>query len=324
MPANVESMFYVGDMPWHREGTRLKNPPNTMTAIKRAGLNWEVEKTELYTAENSLIDNFFGIQRLDNNKILGIVKKEYQPLQNSEAFNFFDPLINSKFISYETAGSLGDGEIIWILAKIEQNDTFKVHNKDEIIKYLLLSNSHDGQSAVSIKFTPIRVVCQNTLNIALKEGDAIKIIHQAGMYSKLEETQLAMNNILNIFNGIEGTFNSMAKCKMPIDDAKKYFNSLYPIIYEKYITTESQYIKRLVNISAQEQLCANFETGYGIREYGLEETLWAAYNAVTQYIDHPLNYKLGDNKLVKRIWFGEGELIKKKAYRAAVGWLRAA
>jgi phage/plasmid-like protein (TIGR03299 family) len=324
MVANIETMFYVGDMPWHKEGIPLNEPPNTIAAINNAGLNWGVSKVNIYAEGAGLINDYYGIMRTDNAKVLGVVKKGYVPLQNSEAFNYFDPLINSKFIEYETAGALGEGEIIWILAKVKQNGTFNVNKNDEVNKYLLLSNSHDGQSAVSIKFTPIRVVCQNTLSIALNKGETTRIKHITNMPAKLEDAQVAIENICKIYSGIEELFNKMAAYKMTKDSVKEYFNRLYPVIDEKLVTTDSQFIKRNINISIQQQLLKNFNEGFGVKELGIGGTLWAAFNAVTQYIDHPLDYKLGNNKLLKRIWFGEGEIIKKKAYMTALDYIKAA
>jgi phage/plasmid-related protein TIGR03299 len=324
MPANVERMFYVGEMPWHRQGVQLKEPPDTITAIKNAGLNWGVSKVKIYTESRELIKGYYGIKRNDNNKIIGVVKKSYVPLQNFDAFSFFDPLLENKFIEYETAGSIGEGEIIWILAKIKDNGSFKVFKDDEINKYLLLSNSHDGQSAVSIKFTPIRVVCQNTLNIALDMGETTRIKHITNMYEKLEDTQIAVQNILSIYSNIEEKFKAMVSYKITEKKAKEYFNSLYPIKDERLVTTQDQADKRAMSIKIQNKLIKNFNEGFGVKEIGIGGTLWAAYNAVTQYIDHPVNYKLGDNKLLKRIWFGDGEVIKKKAYTKALSYIEAA
>lgn len=323
MPANVQSMFYVGKMPWHKEGKALKEPPDTITAIKTAGLDWSVKKVKFYSEYGAEIKNYYGIERSDTGKILGIVKNDYVPLQNTEAFDFFDPLISNKFFEYETAGALGDGEIIWILAKIKHNgSSFAVQNKDEIVKYLLLSNSHDGESAVNIKFTPIRVVCQNTLNIALEQGRTVNIKHLAGMYDKLDNIQQVIRNISLIYTHIEGCFNKMAKCRVDHNKVNTYFNLIYPI-EEKHDMTKEQLAETEKNIKIREHLMNNFENATGVKELNIGGTLWAAYNAVTQYIDHPDKYKLGDNKLLKRIWFGEGEAIKKKAYLSAVRFLSA-
>lgn len=324
MPANVESMFYVGDMPWHREGVPLKEPPSTIEAIKHAGLDWKVSKVNLFSGDQKRVDGYYGIKRNDTGDVLGIVKKGYTPLQNSEAFNFFDPFISNKFIEYETAGALGKGEIIWILAKIKVDPEIRVYGDDIVNKYLLLSNGHDGQSAVNIKFTPIRVVCQNTLNLALSQGETTSIRHITSIHQKLEDVNIAVENIIKIYSGAEKCFKSMVEYKIDDNRAKEYFNNLYPIIDEQKVRNEGQYKKREANIKIQHQLMVNFRESFGVKSLGIGGTLWAAYNAVTEYIDHPSVYKLGDNKLLKRIWFGEGENIKEKAYIEALQLIQAA
>lgn len=323
MPANVENMFYVGDIPWHREGVPLQEPPDTKTAIIAAGLNWRVDKVNLYAEGSGLVQNYYGIMRSDNHEVLGVVGKDYEPLQNVDAFKFFDPLVNKKIIEYETAGSLGKGEIIWVLAKLKENGEFKIKKDDTVRKYLLLSNSHDGNSAISVKFTPIRVVCQNTLTAALSEGETTRIKHITSMYRKLD-VQLLVENIMLVYQSIEGKFKEMAQHKMSRKKLNQYFNSIYPVIDIKDVKTVSQMDKREINIGIQNQLIRNFEEGFGVKELGIGGTLWAAYNAVTQHVDHPVNYKLGNNKLLKRIWFGDGEAIKKKAYVNALQFLKSA
>ncbi len=324
MPANVENMFYVGDMPWHREGISLHDPPDTKTAIEAAKLNWGVDKVKLYAEGGSMVQDYFGIMRSDNREVLGVVGKGYEPLQNTDAFKFFDPLVDKKLIEYETAGSLGKGEIIWILAKLKQNGEFKINKNDVVQKYLLLSNSHDGNSAVSVKFTPIRVVCQNTLAIALNEGETTRIKHITSMHTKLDDVQMMVEDIVLVYHSIEEKFKEMALHKISKPKLEQYFNGIYPIIDIKDVKTASQMAKRETNIGIHKKLIRNFEEGSGVKELGISGTLWAAYNAVTQYIDHPADYKLGDNKLLKRIWFGDGEAIKKKAYINALQYLKSA
>lgn len=320
MAANVESMFYVGKMPWHREGTELITPPDSITAIEQAGLDWEVSKTRLYTSDNVLVNDYYGIVRNDKKTVLGVVKAGYRPLQNREAFAFFDPLINNKFLEYETAGSIGMGEIVWILAKIKENPSFAVCDNDEIKKYLLLSNSHDGQSAVSVKFTPIRVVCQNTLNLALERDETTRIKHIASMHSQLNYLSAAVEDILRIYTGAEESFKAMYAHEMNEAEIRGYFDTLYPVIDGRYVKTESQYKTREKNMKTQ-QILMNLHDSELNGLLGIRGRLWAAYNAVTYYIDHPFDYRLGDNRLLKRIWFGEGEASKARAYTAALNLL---
>ena len=179
------SMFYVDRPPWHGLGRRLAEPATAEEAIQGAKLDWEVAKVPLYAAGNARmfpVDGKFGIVRKDkwdsdDCKVLGVVSQQYTPLQNREAFTFFDPIVgDGAAICYHTAGVLGDGQRIWILAKLP--DSITVRNGDISDKFLLLTNSHDGESAVQMKFTPIRVVCQNTLMMALGEGRTIRITHE--------------------------------------------------------------------------------------------------------------------------------------------------
>lgn len=313
MPANVESMFYVGETPWHKIGTHLSRPPDTKTAIIKAGLDWKVEKISLYDKEQRPIQNYYGIMRKDNKKVLGVVKKGYEPLQNIDAFQFFDPLINNKYIEYETAGSLEEGEVIWILARIKDNP-IAIKKADIVNKYLLLSNSHNGESAVSIKFTPIRVVCQNTLNIALSKGQAMRIKHLTSMKNRLTEVQEHLNNIFQIYHDIEQKFHMMAETRMDSESVNEYFNTVFPISEPVSNASKEWVAKREATLKVHNTLKQLYINGMGVKEYDIAGTLWAAYNAVTQFIDHPQTYRFNESKLLKRIWFGEGESIKKKAY----------
>ena len=169
MPANIDKMMWVGEKPWHGEGTKLENVATSAEAIEAAGLDWKVEKRGLYFAQTDgttqLIPGKYATVRTDNQVALGIVGKVYTPLQNKEAFSFFDSIVGVKEAMYHTAGSLGKGERVWILAKLP--GYIKVTEDDVVEKYLLLANSHDGSSAVEMLFTPVRVVCQNTLNLAI-------------------------------------------------------------------------------------------------------------------------------------------------------------
>ena len=158
----------------------------------------------------------------------------------------------------------------------------------------------------------------------LKPRETTKINHLPNMPDKLETVQIAIDNIVRIYTGIEKKLNQMAQCKLSKEKVNEYFDQLYPVPDLTADTTEVQYNKRNKNISIQQRLLQNFEEGMGVKEFGIGGTLWAAYNAVTHYVDHPKDYKLGDNKLLKRIWFGEGELIKKKAYTTALQYLESA
>lgn len=318
MPDNVESMFYKGEMPWHKQGIKLDNPPNSREAIVQAGLNWQVRKTRIYDEYNRAVPGFFATMRSDNQKILGVVKSGYTPMQNIDAFGFFDTLESVKFLQFETAGSIGNGEIVWILARIKEASVFCIHGDDSVIKYLLLSNSHDGNSSVSVKFTPIRVVCQNTLNLALEKGETTKLKHSMNIHSKLSDVNAAVSNILRLYSLADDSFKAMFNYKIKEKELRKYFSMIFPI---GDVKNGNQERKQKLNSTTQNNLFEIFESDNN-RYLGIDGTIWAAYNAITEYIDHPDEYKHGYNKLLKRIWFGEGAIIKEKAYLSALNLLK--
>lgn len=164
MTHQFESGFFVNQGAWHGLGTVLDNPPTTAQAITDAGLDWQVNEQPIYTQSQhglSPVTSHKSLVRSTDHQLLGIVSKQYQPLQNHDAFSWFDFLLHDGDVSLETAGSLKDGKRIWILAKINQSPIDILHD-DPVEPYLLLSNSHDATSAVWIQFTPIRVVCQNS------------------------------------------------------------------------------------------------------------------------------------------------------------------
>ena len=167
MPANVESMFSVREKPWHGLGTIVAEAPDSSAALELAGLDWTVTQKDIATADGGKIIPGFkaNVRELDD-KVLGIVTDRYKVVQNTEAFAFTDALLGEG-VRYETAGSLQGGRRIWLLAKLPQQ---YIINGDEITPYLVFMNSHDGSGSIKVAMTPIRVVCSNTLNLALTKA----------------------------------------------------------------------------------------------------------------------------------------------------------
>ena len=177
MAHQVEKMVFAGATPWHGLGTQIDGETSFWDAFQQAGLDWEVDTKPLFTADGEQVSHR-AAYRTSDDRILGIVGKRWTPLQNREAFEIFEPLVDSGEMAIHTAGSLRNGERIWVLCQLNQ-DNSEIVKGDEIAKFVLLSNGHDGKLAVHFGFTPIRVVCANTEALArdCKASKLIRVRH---------------------------------------------------------------------------------------------------------------------------------------------------
>lgn len=164
MSAEVETMFYTRQKPWHGLGTMVTEAPDSKSALELAGLNWTVIQKPIKTQDGLLIPGFKANMRNTDNQVLGVVTDRYKVVQNQDAFAFTDKLLGEG-VTYETAGSLREGHRTWLLAKLPQR---YIISGDEMTPYLVFMNSHDGTGAIKAAMTPIRVVCMNTLLYADK------------------------------------------------------------------------------------------------------------------------------------------------------------
>jgi len=186
MAANVESMFYVREKPWHGLGTMVAEAPASIDALVLAGLDWRVVQQDVYTEDGNLISGFKVNLRDTDDAQLGIVSDRYKVVQNEDAFQFTDDLLGEGVV-YETAGSLQGGKKVWMLAKMPHR---YIISGDEITPYLVIMNSHDGSSGIKVAMTPIRVVCQNTLNLALNSAKRVWTTkHTENVMSRVHEAR---------------------------------------------------------------------------------------------------------------------------------------
>lgn len=184
MSANVETMFSVRTAPWHGLGEVIAEAPNFETAIELAGLNWNVYQTDLLTDSGLPIPGFKANIRDMDDKVLGVVTDRYKVVQNQEAFQFTEELLG-KGVRYETAGSLQEGKKTWILAKLPNE---YIIGEEQISPYLVFFNSHDGSGSIRCAITPIRVVCQNTLNLALSTAKrSWSAVHTQSIANRMQE-----------------------------------------------------------------------------------------------------------------------------------------
>jgi phage/plasmid-like protein (TIGR03299 family) len=307
------SMFYVNEVPWHGLGTKLNGPATAQEAIQAAQLDWPVIKLPLFAGSKHIpVPDRYAVVRKTGNlttksdPVLGVVGKDYTPLQNRDAFRFFDPIVGQNAAIYHTAGALGQGERVWILAKLPGH--IRVVGDDISEKYLLLSNGHDGKSSVQVKFTPVRVVCQNTLTLALDEGKAIRVVHHADIHRKLERAHQMLGLIHARFSDMEQAFQQMTRVKMNTNRLADYLSAVYPPVKEP---DRMELVQRDRNWSEY-----FYDQGRGNRMPGVTGTLWAAFNGVTEWQDHRKSRQSENQRLVSS-WFGGAFQTKARAFAIA-------
>jgi phage/plasmid-like protein (TIGR03299 family) len=317
----VESMFSAGDAPWHRLGVRVEHELTSREAIETAGLSWRVRTAPLVatTAEDgrglahsdgAAVDGYRAVLRETDRHVLGVVGKRYCPIQNSDAFTFFDEVVGAGQAVYHTAGSLEGGKRIWILAKMKGE--VRIGHDDVIEKYLLLASSHDGSSALRMLPTPVRVVCQNTLNLALEGGvgEGVSIRHTATAGARMEQAA----RVLRVAHGYYDTFQIAAEQFANQRFSDEQMRALAVALYPDHETEPSTRSKNV-----RDQLVSLFEGGIGHREHGIEGTAWAALNAVAEHADHHRQVRSthaasdAEAKLSSS-WFGSGAALKRQAY----------
>ena len=226
MPALVESLFYVRETPWHGQGVRVEEAPSSTDAIRLAGLDWKVQQEAVYTENGIRIDGTKANVRDKDGKVLGVVGSKYQIVQNEDAFKFTDALLGEG-VKYETAGSLKDGRTIWLLAKLP--------NKYEILgdavdPYIVFTNTHDGSGAVRVAMTPIRVVCNNTLNMALKGAKRTwSTRHTGNIESKLDDALETLAFADEYMKATQKTFEDLYKIKLSEFEVRNAINNIVPI-----------------------------------------------------------------------------------------------
>lgn len=226
MAANVESMFYVREAPWHGLGTKVMSAPSSEDALRLAGLDWKVVQEPIYTGGKEKIDGFKANVRDSDRKVLGVVTDRYRIIQNAEAFAFTDSLLGEG-VRYETAGSLMGGRKVWLLAHMPHE---YIISGERISPYLVFSNTHDGSGAVRVALTPIRVVCQNTLNLALATAKrSWSMVHTGDIHGKVQEAKDTLLLAEHYMDELGREFESLRAKRMSDRQAKEYIEVLLPI-----------------------------------------------------------------------------------------------
>lgn len=285
MSANLESMFFVRDLPWHQIGTNLDEEPNSEEALIAAGLNWNVIQQPVFKEDGVKIPGYLANVRDSDQSTLGIVTTKYTVVQNKEAFAFTDSLVDEGGMKYVTAGSLRGGRTIWLLARMPQTTILD----DQLDPYICFTNTHDGTGAVRVFSTPIRVVCQNTLNLALSTAKrSWSTVHRGSMESKLLEAKITLGLINDYTDALKIEAERLAAIKISDDSVISMLDS-----YFKPSDNDSSI--RRVRIEQSKEAIFNCMEASDIKQY--RGSAYGVMMAVTDFADHsaPLrqtvNYK---------------------------------
>lgn len=248
MSANVESMFYVRQAPWHGLGIKVDEAPSSSQALEIAGLNWGVVQRDIITRDSIPVNGYKANIRDLDNKILGVVTDRYKIVQNHEAFAFTDELLG-KGVRYETAGSLQDGKKTWLLAKLPNE---YIISGDRISPYLVFSNTHDGSGSIKIAMTPIRVVCQNTLNLALHSAKRIWSANHTGqIQNKMYEAKDTLFRAEDYMDKLGNEIYKLNRSKLADEKVSELIAELLPIDDEASSRQEENTLKLREDIAVR-------------------------------------------------------------------------
>ena len=226
MAANVETMFSVREKPWHGLGKIVMEAPTSKDALRLAGLDWNVVQEPIYTEFNEVVEGYKANVRDSDRKVLGVVSDRYKVVQNADAFSFTDELLG-KGVRYETAGSLQEGRKVWLLARLPRE---YIIGGERISPYLVFSNTHDGSGSVKVAVTPVRVVCNNTLNLALDTASrSFSMVHTGNIQDKIQEAKDTLFMAESYMDCLGAEFEQLRRQKMTDAQIKEFMELLLPI-----------------------------------------------------------------------------------------------
>lgn len=307
-------MAYIGNAPWHRLGQQVTGAMTAAQALEMARLDWQVNKVQLQLPDGRPATNCYATVRQDNGLVLGAVGKDFTPLQNADAFKFLDGVVGESLAMYETAGSIRGGRRVWMLAKLPES--VAILDRDPLETYLLLANGHDGSMALNVMYTPIRVVCQNTLSAALQgEGRKFATQHTIGIGTRMQDA----SQVLGLSHAYFAEFVREAE----ILAKKRYTKAqLNTFLGELLGIDESRVAEIVANggsaKTAQEKVVDEM-FGLALHGAGNEEwgkTMWGLYQGVTEYIDYHANTQTA-NPAERRLevsWFRRGARQRQQAW----------
>lgn len=273
MSANVETMMYVREKPWHELGTMVQEAPTSADALRLAGLDWKVEQQDVVLSSGLLVPGYKVNVRNTDRSVLGIVTDKYRVVQNEEAFAFTDNLIGGD-VRYETAGSLSGGKKVWMLARLPD----KLIAGDQTETYMCFSNTHDGSGAIRVCMTPIRVVCNNTLNYALRTAKrSWAVRHTGNIEKKIHEARMCLELGEAYMDGLAKYADDMANITVTREEIAAILDELFPVAEDasKRAKTNAQKVKDEYMVCWFAPDIAKFR-----------DTAWGALNAMSDMVTH--------------------------------------
>lgn len=311
----VETMAYAGQVPWHGLGKKVPADLSPEQMLNAADLDWTVQKVPAFAKVNDQNVNvgWSALIRSSDNRILDVVSNDWNPVQNHEAFQFFNEYCEAGDMEMHTAGSLKDGQIVWALAKVKES--FELFKGDQVDSYLLFTNPHKFGQCIDVRFTPIRVVCNNTLTLALKQKEerVIKKNHRTVFDASTVKEQLG------IATDKLAKYKQMAEFlgskRYTQEKLKEYFNQIFPVLV--YNKEKGPQRKELSKSATRALEVVHTQPGSNFAE----GSWWQAFNAVTYLTDHEIG-KTVDSRL-QSAWFGANKNVKLKALETAVEFAEA-
>jgi phage/plasmid-like protein (TIGR03299 family) len=313
------SMAYTGELPWHGLGKRVPADLSPEQMLKAANLDWTVDRKPLFFSDeqgNKVLTSSTALVRSSDNKVLTVVSDKWNPVQNIEAFEFFNDFVNAGEMEMHTAGSLKGGKVVWALAKIK--DSFELFGGDKVEGYLLFSNPHEFGRSIDIRFTPIRVVCNNTITVAINEQveHFVKVNHRSKFDADAVKSTLGVAK--ERLNSYKEQAQFLGSKKFKQETITEYFNRVFPTLsrndeYKTLIDKEpiSRQAKAAFDV-LQTQPGARFAEG----------SWWHAFNTVTFLTDHLLG-RSKDTRLTSA-WYGTNKIKKDKALDLALEYAETA
>ena len=311
----VAQMAYAGEVPWHGLGTAVSNDLTPQQIQEKAGLDWTVDKEVMVTGSGATVEGKKALVRSSDKKVLDVVGDNWNPVQNSEAFEFFSEYVLAGDMEMHTAGSLKEGQLTWALAKVK--DSFTILGEDQVDSYLLFSNPHQYGKSIDVRFTPIRVVCNNTLTLSLgqKVANSVSLNHRTAFNPDSVKETLGIAH--EKFAEYKEAAEFLSSKRFTVESLVQYYSEVFPRTYQG---------KKEVTVQSVEDLTTNAKKAYEVletqpgAEFG-EGTWWQALNSVTYLTDHKMGRE-ADTRLTSA-WFGANQSRKVKAVEKAVEYALA-